>query len=220
MAARWAPGDRAPCSSATAGLADTIAPRDPAAAWNQIDLSDRYNRALTELLPTAAVDGSLDDLPRGLQALAGVTFDLRGLIQVAGDLASANNGFPERVSNIELHHICRRLHFLQASRRAAPEGTQVGHYIIHYANGSELSLALIYGQNVRAWHGQPNEPAAPIGLAEAWSGANRREASRRPAARLFKWTWENPFPELEVEGLDFVSEKTGSAPFVVAITAE
>jgi hypothetical protein len=34
-------------------------------------------------------------------------------------------------------------------------------------------------------------------------------------------TWDNPLPEVEIRGLDFVSSlTTNTAPFLVAITAE
>ena len=38
--------------------------------------------------------------------------------------------------------------------------------------------------------------------------------------RLYRMTWRNPEPAREVATLDFVSGGRGTAPFLVAITAE
>jgi hypothetical protein len=33
-------------------------------------------------------------------------------------------------------------------------------------------------------------------------------------------TWQNSTPEIQVESIDFVSEMTDAAPFLIALTAE
>ena len=40
------------------------------------------------------------------------------------------------------------------------------------------------------------------------------------AIRLFKRTWNNPAPEVEVAKIDFVAEHGWAHPFLVALTAE
>jgi tetratricopeptide (TPR) repeat protein len=60
--------------------------RDPTAGANLIDLSLHYNASLTMsdwFRPSDVAEGNdLSELPRGLHELAGVPFDLRGLVQV------------------------------------------------------------------------------------------------------------------------------------------
>jgi hypothetical protein len=76
------------------------------------------------------------------------------------------------------------------------------------------TVPIIYGKDVLPW-----EPAAPIMSsppAPAWRGQNGVGLT----VQLFKSTWENPQPDVEIETLDFVSKMTQSAPFLVAITAE
>jgi hypothetical protein len=38
--------------------------------------------------------------------------------------------------------------------------------------------------------------------------------------RLFHRTWENPFPERELVGVDLINESGSFVPFVVAISVE
>jgi hypothetical protein len=37
---------------------------------------------------------------------------------------------------------------------------------------------------------------------------------------LFKRTWQNPYPDVEITALDFVAENAGTHPGLVALTAE
>jgi WD40 repeat protein len=164
-----------------------IAKRDPIATWNQIDLSAHFNRSLSDLDGTRSQNGGFTNHSAGLQKLSGILFDLRGTVRLAGSARSDRAGFPEKVAGIEIEHKCRRLHFLHTARGVALEGMQIGHFLIHYSNGSEISLPIIIGQNV---------------------------------GELHPWCWENPLPDLEIRSIDFVSDKTSCAPFLLAITAE
>jgi hypothetical protein len=38
--------------------------------------------------------------------------------------------------------------------------------------------------------------------------------------RMFKCTWQNPWPDVEVTSIDFLSNDKGVGPFLVALTAE
>ena len=38
--------------------------------------------------------------------------------------------------------------------------------------------------------------------------------------RLFRTTWTNPRPDLEIKTLDFISAMSKAGPFLVALTAE
>jgi serine/threonine protein kinase/WD40 repeat protein len=204
-------------SASQAGLS-AIPPRATNAPSNLIDLSAHYNAGLTKTWHSGSLNNSLINLPSGVRTLAGVAFDLRGLIQLRGE-SKDENRFPEQVAGIPVDRECRELHFLHATQRAVSDGTQIGHYVVHYADGSEARLPIIYGQNVRDWWVKSGEPAGPEALAPAWSGYNEQSPADG-SIRLFKWTWTKPFPNLRIRTLDFVSEKTVCAPFLVAITAE
>ena len=204
--------------SASQGDLSAIPARDTNAASNLIDLSAYYNAGLTKPWHSGSLNNSLINLPGGLQTMAGVAFDLRGLIQLRGESRDESR-FPEQVAGIRVERKARAIHFLHATQRSLPDGRHIGHYVVHYADGSESTLPIIYGQNVRDWWVHSGEPVGPNELSPAWSGYNEQS----PAAgsiRLFKWTWKNPLPNLGIRSLDFVSEKTLCAPFLVAITVE
>jgi len=49
-----------------------------------------------------------------------------------------------------------------------------------------------------------------------WQGTN----AARQAVQLFKQSWTNPRPEIEIKSLDFESRLTRVAPFLIAVTAQ
>jgi eukaryotic-like serine/threonine-protein kinase len=202
-------------------LAQTIPPRDPSAATNLLDLTDSYNAPLTESWYSAKEEqNNLSELPRGIQTLGGVQFDLRGLIQIG---VNATNGlfYPNRVDDIPVRRQCRRLHLLHGAILAAGArpGDELGSYIFHYADGRQIELPIVTGKDMADWWSQPGEPE--MGSIIAWSGHNRAASEAGRAIRLFKTTWENPYPQVPIRLVDFVSDKpTPGQPFLVAITAE
>ncbi len=72
------------------------------------------------------------------------------------------------------------------------------------------------GTAVSNWYSSVEPKNAVV----AWTGLNRPTAERGLFVRLFKSTWTNPNWDVPIETIDFVSLKTGPAPFLVAITAE
>ena len=196
-----------------------IPQRDPRATEAQLDLSSHYNVGLRQAESQSDRENSLSGLPAGLQILAGVTFDARGIIRLAGDEVLAAS-MPARANHIPVAQSCQRLHFLHATGRPTAAGNVIGKYLVHYANGTILTIPIVYGYALRDWWVKEGEPPAPKGLELAWSGSNAEAAANGTTIRLFKWTWENPLPEIEIRSLDFVSALTGCAPFLVAVTAE
>jgi hypothetical protein len=101
------------------------------------------------------------------------------------------------------------------------DGTRVGYYLVHFANGRREEIPIIYGRDVRDWHEDKNESDEATQAVIAWKGGNpavRRVDSH--SIRLFKCTWQNPAPDIEITNVDFVAEPAGAAPFLVAMTAE
>jgi hypothetical protein len=79
-----------------------------------IDLSGYYNATLTENWHPGAGSSDLAELPRGVQKLAGVDFDLRGLIQL-GSSSRGGVPYPKEMSGIPMKRACRRLHFVHSA---------------------------------------------------------------------------------------------------------
>ncbi len=202
------------------GIDNTIVPRSPKASPDLIDLTNYYNYSVDDDLHNHP-GHDLQDLPKGVQVLGRVAFDLRGLIQLASTRSLGMTGvtYPEAVKGIEVHRTGRRLHFLQACGWSADEGAKIGEYVIHYVNGQTRSASILYQKNILDWWCRPTDNP-PLEAEEVWRGSNPSTRAMGFVTHLIKYTWENPLPEKEISTIDFVSELTEAGPFLVAITVE
>ena len=199
-----------------------IPARDPRAPANLIDLSPYYNGALTN-------DGSGDyqhdfiGLPAGLQKLAGVEFDVRGVIQLFGSgLVSL---FPDAeqtnaVENIPTNRKFARLSVLHGTSFSEAAGVQIATLVLKYADGQRRELPIVYGKDLRDYWFGPDDPATVGSSGVAWIGSNEQTTARNRQIRLYKTSWDNPLPEIPVVGIDYVSSMTGASPFLIALTVE
>jgi hypothetical protein len=153
--------------------------------------------------------------PDGWQTLAGTDFDVRGAVMLQFPRSTAL--LPLRVSGISVRRHCRRLHFLHATFGAyPPPGKRVGTYVIHYRDGQQSEISLHYGEHIGPWNPRTQMHTDLEGATVAW------QSQYYPIAvnRLYKLTWHNPRPDVEVSHLDFLSAMNGTSPFLVALTAE
>jgi hypothetical protein len=197
--------------------------RPPQLDSRHIDLSAFFNGGFDRnwhFDPNILNDLSL--LPTGLKELAGVAFDIRGLIQLGrraeGLRGNENLGlFPSQVTGIPMDLECRQLHFLHSAVLAwDPKGTRIGTYRLNFEDGERVELPIVMGEELLEWR-RPPWPVEPAGsLTVAWEGVNGSGIT----VRLFKTSWQNPRPEVRILSLDFVGHETQGAPFLVAITAE
>jgi len=197
-----------------------IAPRSPEAGPNLVDLSEHYTSSLDDNWFCHA-GHDLRDLPRGIQVLGDVAFDIRGLVQLAASKSLDVTGvvFPEAVKGIAVNCKGPRVHFLQACFWNTDVGAKLGEYVVHYADGQTRSAPILYGQNALDWWAKPGN----IRLSEAvsvWQGSNPATRSMGMITHLIKYTWENPLSDVEISSIDFVSDLIEAGPFVVAITVE
>jgi hypothetical protein len=203
-----------------------IPARDPKADARLVDLTGKYNALLTEQwhpdaqgLPAGA--NHLGSLPRGIQKLGGIDFDVRGVIQLTGTQAeAAGAAFPEAQTGIKLGRKCKRLHFLQAAGWQAEDGKVIGRYVLHYAGGEKAALNIVYGADILDWWKGATEAKPPQSAAVAWTGSSPATEAVGTSLRLFKRTYDNPKPDLTIETLDFISTQAESAPFLLALTVE
>ena len=155
----------------------------------------------------------------GRQTFAGGTeFDIRGRIRLAAGPTSTN--FPDEVQSLPIAQKGRRLHFLHtAQNKEQPDGTEIGIYRVHYADGQQTDIPILYGAHVRS----DLDLVDPKGPKKTLAGNTRvawEEAPESKAMRLFEMTWENERPDVMIESLDFISRKTGTEPILFAITVE
>ena len=222
-AARIFAGEPGPAGNARkkSGGARRFPARAPGARKQLLDLTSFYNAGLRESWH-GNKSNDLAVLPKGLQRFGGVEFDVRGIIQLCSQTPASTN-YPALVMGMPVHQPCPRLHFLHAAGFGSPadDGKQIGTYVVHFAtNQMRLEIPIGYGREVRNWHSQAGEPAAPEGLTVAWQGENAVSKRAGRSIRLFLTTWTNPAPALEIESIDFVSSMAGPAPFLIAITVE
>jgi len=198
-----------------------IISRSDKATPDQVDLSDYYNASPDDDWHQHA-GHDLHDLPRGLQVFGGVTFDVRGIIQLASGTESLRKtglALPEEIKGIKVNRKGQSVNFLHACGWQSEPGTTIGAYIIHYANGEVRETPLVYGKNIMDWWAYPEEEKFEE-AEEVWSGSNATTYKLDQRTRLFKYTWQNPLPSVEITTIDIVSSLSYSGPFLVAITIE
>jgi WD40 repeat protein len=201
--AEWLPPSSAP-------------PRPADAPPDLVDLTRFYNGELEGWFGASHYGAGLIDLPQGITQAGGTTFDIRNLVQLDSSRRTEMvSHFPGQCAGIPVHRSCRLLHFLHAVDEAEDNGVKVGAYRIHYADGQQAELPIIYGQDVLAWIDDSGATNAPRPT-PVWQ-------VRKPpgiTVRLFKSTWTNPRPEVAISTLDFISTMTRAGPLLVAVTAE
>ncbi len=207
-------GNRATRSADRTVLGRQIPPRDPRTARELLDLTAYYNAALTNSWEIASGEDTtgkdLDALPPGVQTLAGTPFDVRGILQLNSSRL-APGVYPHEIRGIKARVKCRSLRFLHATRSPVRDGIKVASITIHYADSRQATIPIVCGENVRDC-----ESTEPCGNAVvAWSATN---ATSRLG--LYKCGWLNERPEVEITTVDYVSEWTEAAPFLIAITAD
>lgn len=189
---------------------------------NLLDLSRDYNASLIEGWYPGPAENTLQALPRGVQTLGGVPFDIRGLVQLDGQELReyTDEPFPTRLHGIPVHRWVQQLHFLQGAVAESADGRSVGRYRVHYATGKTQEIALVYGQHFRSLWQPAESPGAVSKATIAWTGRNAATQERKMVLRLYQQTWVNPTPTDEITTIDFESDMANSAPFLVAITCD
>lgn len=199
-----------------------IISRSDKATPDQVDLSDYYNASLDDdWFHHSGHD--LHDVPKGLQIFGGVTFDVRGLVQIAGakSLKVTGLALPEEIKGIKVNRKGQSVNFLHACGWQSEPGTTIGAYIIHYANGEVKEAPIVYHQNVRDWWIYAKEGHVTGEEAEeVWEGSNAATRRNGQKTQLIKYTWQNPLPGVEITTIDFTTTLEDPAPFLVAITIE
>ncbi len=161
---------------------------------------------------------SLSSFPAGVTNLAGVPFDVRGLIRLRR-AAYNYTIFPQRV-DITIGRTFQRLHVLHGASGRVKEGTRIGTFRLHYREGDSADLAIVYGSDQPDLGIRSDRASRASAVTLAWVGtlvASRPAETRVP---LFKSTYDNPAPDREVVRITFESVVTASGPFLLAMTVE
>ena len=210
-----------------------LPPRSPQCEPGLVNLAPHYNLRLDAwLYPTdddARTDFSLSAFPAGRVTLLGVPFDARGVVltrafePLGGVFQEIWECFPVKVEDIQVNQRVRKIHILHGTcpSNAVSDGTVVGGYVWHFADGTIHKQPIVYGRDLRDWW-MPNSER-PVDLERgriAWTGDTPLATKSDARVRLYLTSYLNPRPELEVSHIDFVSKMTQAAPFLVAMTVE
>lgn len=190
-----------------------------------IDLSAHYNGGLDKSWTPAYGNNDLAALGEGRRILKGIPFDIHGVIQLQGaEWKKRNYDYPEAVEGIRVGTAGRRIHILHAtSATVDPRGTPVAALIAHYSDGSQTRFDIRQGIEVLDWWDWPRAPInRPSGsnTIVAWTGSNLAAKHQGARIRLFDTVFSNPYPDKEIQSIDYSSAMAGSAPFMVALTIE
>lgn len=202
-------------------VSGAVPPRTANTSERHIDLGDFFNEALSPRWtipfdPRQAL--GLDALPRGLVEMDGVTFEIRGVVQLAATESRLRRAtFPVAARGIRVPALSRRLHFLHATDGEAPVGTVVGTIAIYFDGGSVTELPLRYGEELGAAFSRNRDLPRAASSSVAWS---TEVAGQFRHQTLYRTTWENPTPGNPVVLVDYRSAVARQGPCLFAITAD
>ena len=183
-----------------------------------LDLQPKGNQRLDEDFVSQGND--LKDLPRGEQTFAGVKFRIGASAIVLGSTNLPE--MPLKVEAVQVNRRVARLFFLHATQWGAAQdvvdGKLIGQYNLHCEDGTEQSVPIVFGEDMRDWWDEDQRPITRGQV--AWTGTNEAARGRNAKTRLYVSMWENPLPDKKVVSIDFVSANTASAPFCVAMTVD
>jgi peroxiredoxin len=194
-------------------------PYVPKGKLSYVDLQPNANQKLAESFEGTNRPNDLAELPTGEQAFGGVKFRIgEGLIHVA---RKRRPDLPTEIEGIPVNRKLTKLYMLQGTQWGfAEDGTLVGEYRVHYEDGTEETIPIVLGEDLRDWWNSDHSQAVTRGKV-VWVGEN--EASRRNhlTLRLYLAVWDNPHPGKNVVSVDLACPASSCAgPFCVAMTSE
>ncbi len=162
-------------------------------------------------------DFDLRTLPLGRQRFGGILFTVldpagnqgRSIIMLRGSREELRR-LPASV-RVPVGRRAAVITVLHASPFAASRfGEQVGTYTIHYEDGTEETVPLLYKRNINTWLEEPVSMEQEV----AWSG--RTVSGLDVHLSLLRWI--NPYPLKVIRAIDLASAGTDAAPAVFAVT--
>jgi hypothetical protein len=90
---------------------------------------------------------------------------------------------------------------------------------LHYRDGEIRELPIVCGVDTANWWAQ-GEPSEATNAQIAWTASTPEAAAQGRSIRLYRRTYENPRPEVEITQLDLVSANAYPALIVIAISVE
>lgn len=159
-------------------------------------------------------DEDLANAPTGMFTLNGIPFRLadstheNSAIRVASTM-DTEAVYPKEV-NLPLNTEAKSLFFLQTTARFDKTGKKAGSYIVHYSDGTQVEIPLIYGKNITAW----NDAKECSEAIATWAAYDENDDT----ILLRAIEWSNPSPEKIIASIDIVSGGTESGIALLGIS--
>jgi hypothetical protein len=203
-----------------APVEDEPVPQDLRGRLTFVDLTPYGTNFLADGPGEPNDDNNLDRVPRGIHKLGDTYFRIGdNMVQVRG---TGKPNVPASVAGIKVGARGQRLHILHGNQQQTDAGTELGNYVIHYADGSQEKIPIAYGKNLVDWWHFPTQKNDPSDAKIGWKGGNDLVDRNNEGAeiRLYAFTWTNPHSDREIATIDVVSSVSECDPYLIAVTVE
>jgi hypothetical protein len=183
-----------------------------------VDLARFYNFAISE-----EIHGKPDNtipIPSGISDFYGVKFDVRGIIQLASNVSyeKSHIHYPDEIIGISVNNVADSLCFLHSSAWESEKGTAVVDIVVHYANNQKKTITIKNQIDVEDWWFHPQNSIFPVNAKLAWEGSNSRVKDLGFVLKLYRYTWINPIPNIEISSIDLISAMNDTGYMLYGIT--
>jgi hypothetical protein len=194
---------------------------DAAKKWSFVDIQDKANAKMAD--DQGQAEGNhLKNVPQGEETLGDAKFKIgENYIHLKGE---HEPDLPEKVEGIKVGAAFETLHILHSTgngegKEKQDDGSEIGSYVVHYADKTEAKIPILYGEDLRDWWDWPDRPDVTRAKV-AWTGSNDYSAQNGRKIRLYSIAWKNPHPDKTVTSIDYTSANTHCDPFLIALSLE
>ncbi len=170
-----------------------------------VDLAQAYNYNLAQLSSLFLM------LPADDSRLGGRRFALRGAQGLMLSSYLAPKSLPQS-ARLPLNRPVRTLYLLHTCGWQTEQGNLVGRLVIEYADGSQVTQPVVYGQHLRAW----NDRLYAIEGFPIWRA--RDNLGNLATVRLMRW--RNPHPAKTVRAVQLIADDPVAGWTIVAMAGE
>jgi len=225
---KTAPGDEGYDAEAEIERHYARSRRDRRAKFSPVDIDRWRNWGLSDAIAGDRAPAAFDHGPdHDVSCLVGCSAGMGGIPFSGLDTGKAialrgawepNVQAPGRVEGLAVGRPARALLFLHTCGWETPRGTPVARYTVHFDDGTDQIVDVLYGRDILAFDGKSfiyeklDRQTARLSL------VGRTRLGR--AVRFHTLRWENPRPAVPIESVDLASLGTIAAPMVLAITTE
>lgn len=208
----------------------TMSPTKPAeksraSVLRTIDLTSYCNESTvlsTNFAQRVRLFENMSALPLGTNIFGGIPFWVSGIIHLGNPQTTAAGFLPEQVSGILVGGKFKKIHILHGLQSTTDMNKPVAFFRANYRTGKSMQIPIIYSKHVRHYM-VPDKPAnyPPMDNSEiAWRVKAPPVFQPPMILRLYRTTFDNPFPEEDMESLDYVSTLTYAESFLCGLSVE